>query len=341
MSTLPGYVARLARTPQILAYLQAHPNGMPLAALAARFELPPDTLRADLIAFFMAEVVAHDDTFLGLSGPAPLEFTNSEGVEIDPNEATWVRVVDPRPTEELGAEYLSSSELGLLWGAATALATLEPANEDLASAIEVLTDTLFEGVDGDAVRAARTPSAGSLVADLRTAIEQQRRVKIRYSRAWQAGEGVREVEPYLLVQTSRGWELDAGALSDDGETVGLRTFLLSNIRELDMLEQTFERPLDLLDRLDAQRVTERVRLVLPHEARWAADMYAESVSQVADDERTQTLDLELLPPVERRVGLMLLAAGEESRVVSPRGLMSAALQTASDLLAHHRQVPGA
>lgn len=336
MSTLPGYVNRLARTPQILAHLQTHPNGLPLTQLAADFGVAPETLREDLIAFFMADVMAQDDTFLGLSGLAPLEFTNSEGIEIDPNDATWVRVVDPRPTEELGAEYLDSAELALVWTAASALASLEPEDEHLAQAIDVLADTLFEGVDDTAVRARPVPGAEQTLADLRRAVAHRLRVRIRYSRAWVAGESVRTIEPHLLVQTSRGWEVDASAVESGG---ALRTFLVNNIREIEVGTESFEPPADLDDRLAAQRVTERVRLVLPHEARWAADMYAESVVQVEDDELTQTLDLELLPPVERRVGLMLLAAGEESRVVSPRGMMSASLDTARELLAHHRRMP--
>lgn len=336
MSALPGYVTRLARMPQILAYLQTHPDGMAMADLATEFDLAPERLHEDLIAFFMADAFSQDDTFLGLSGPAPLEFTNVEGAEIDPNDATWVRVVDPRPTEEMGAEYLDSAELGLVWTAAVALADLEQdADPHLASAIEVLTETLFEGVDGPTMAVRGDADA---VRDLRRAIDERRLVRIRYSRAWEKGETTRVIAPYLLVETHRGWEVDAGAVEAD---LGLRTFLVHNIRELHVTEETFERPVDVDEQLQAQRITERVRLVLPHAARWAADMYAESVTVVEDDETTQTLDLELLPPAERRVGLMLLAAGEESRVIHPRGMMVAALETAATLLAHHRREPEA
>lgn len=334
MSSLPAYVRRFARAPQVLAHLQSHPEGLWLSALAEHFEVKPDELRAELIAFFMADV-GTDDTFLGLSDIAPLEFTNGEGEETDPNDATWVRVVDPRPTEELGVEYLNSSELGLVWLAGQSLAAVEPDNVALAEAIEVLRETLFEGADDVTVARAVLPEDRHLT-DLRRAIEGQLLVEIEYSPAWQAGRKRRTIAPFIVVQTHRGWEVDAGAVESE---LALRTFLVQNIRELTVLEQTFARPTDLAERLAQARVTERVRLQVPHAARWAADMYAESVSVVADEDSSQTLDLELLPPAERRVGLILLAAGEESRVISPRHMLPDALQGVRELLAHHRREP--
>jgi proteasome accessory factor C len=65
-------------------------------------------------------------------------------------------------------------------------------------------------------------------------------------------------------------------------------------------------------------------------------VYAEQVRVVEDDELTVTLDLDLLPPVERRVGLLTLAAGVDARVISPAALIACGPKTAAELLAHHR-----
>ena len=61
--------------------------------------------------------------------------------------------------------------------------------------------------------------------------------------------------------------------------------------------------------LDAQRATTAVRMVLPHGSRWAADMYAETVTVLRADEDDAEVELALLPPLADRVGMLLLAAG--------------------------------
>lgn len=321
----PKYAQRVARLPLVFERLAAHPAGLPLARLAEELGVPADELRQDLLAFFSADVGG----LLGLSRPDVLDFLGPDGSDVDPNEAEIVRLIDERPADELGMEYVDAGELALIYTAARALADLEPENADLAGAIDVLTETMF----GEAVRAEDLPGAEPLRA-LQSAVEGRRRVRIVYSRSWSAGVGERVIDPYRLIQTRRGWELDAGL--PDG---GVRTFLLSHVRTCEVLEEGFEPPLDLDARLERQRRTTTVRVRIPHQARWAADMYAEQADLVADDELRVTLDLELLPPVDQRVGLLLLASGPDAAIVSPPGLIAAGPALAAALLAHHRGEP--
>ncbi len=334
--SIPKYVARVARLPQVFALLQTHPDGLALRDLAAQFHVTADELSEDLLAFFAAD----DLSMLGLSRPLVLEFLGADGEEIDPNEAVVVRIIDERPAGELGAEYLDAAELALIWTSAHALAEVEPDNTALHEALEVLAETMFGEVADDRERVPR-PSSGPApwagpVEDMKRAMDQNRRVRIVYSRAWQAGTVTRVIEPYRLVQTRRGWEVDAGAVEQGN---ALRTFLLSNIRECEVLTESFVPPANLTESLVAARTTRRVRVRIPHDARWAADMYAERVEQVADDEHTQTLDLDLLPPVERRVGLVLLSAGVDAYVLEPAALVRTGPDLAKELLAHHRPEP--
>ena len=106
-----------------------------------------------------------------------------------------------------------------------------------------------------------------------------------------------------------------------------------------LLDETFDPPADLDDLLADQRATSRVRVRIPHAARWAADFYAEQVAIVADDELAATLDLDLLPPVEHRIGLLLLIAGPDAQVLDPAGLVAAGPELAAELLEHHRGEP--
>lgn len=321
----PKYAQRVARLPEVFALLAAHPDGLALTDLGERLGAPAEELRADLLAFFTADLGG----LLGLSRPSVLEFVGPDGHDEDPNRAEIVRIVDERPSEELGVEYVDAASLGLVYASARALLEVEPQNEDLAGALDVLAETLF----GESLEPSEAPSWHRPLEPLQEAARERHRVRIVYSRSWYLGVTERVIDPYLLVQTRRGWEVDAGPPDPDGK---LRTFLLSNIREFEALSETFEPPADLAARLEAQRATRTVTVRIPHAARWAADMYAERVRVVEDDELTVTVELDLLEPVERRVGLLLLAAGEDASVVSPPRMIRAVSEIAGELLAHHR-----
>lgn len=324
MST-PRYVARIARLPSVFERLAAHPDGLPLATLAADLGVPAAELREDLLAYYTADV--DSEWLLGLSRPTVLEFLGPDGTAEDPNEAEVVRIL-LSDTADLGVEHVDAGELALVYTAALALRDIEPDNEDLGEAIDVLTETMF----GEPAGVPRVHSWNRQLPPLQQAQREQRAVRIRYSRAWEQGVSEREVEPYRLVQTRRGWEVDAGPPDADGR---LRTYLLSNIREAVLLERTFVVPPDV-DRMIAEnRATTRVRVLLPQSARWAADFYAEQVSLVEDDEESVVVDLDLLPPVGRRVGLLLLAAGTDAFVLDPRELEVEGVVLAEELLLHH------
>src|SRR3546814_3035758 len=56
MTIAPKYVVRLARLPQVLETLAAHPSGMPLAQLAAAVGVDPGELREDILTFYAADL---------------------------------------------------------------------------------------------------------------------------------------------------------------------------------------------------------------------------------------------------------------------------------------------
>lgn len=329
MST-PKYVARVARLPRVLERLIAEPDGIPLAMLAAELDVPVDELRVDLMAYYTADV--DSDLLMGLTRPEVLEFLGPDGDTVDPNQADIVRISEGRPLDELGVQYVDASELALVYTAARALLDIEPDNRDLAEALAVLTATMGVPLAEGAAGVPDIPRWNRPLGPLQQAQAARRQVRISYSRAWRPGAGERVIEPYRLVQTRRGWEVDAGPLDDQGR---MRTYLLSNIRDAEVLDDTFELPDDLAGRLAKQRERAVVDVVLPHSGRWAADMYAEDVEVLQADEEVVKLRLGLLPPLEQRVGMLLLAAGPEAFVVDPPALDSAGAVLAEELLTHH------
>lgn len=326
MST-PKYVERFARLPKVFERLQRHPDGLPLEELAADFDISVAALREELLAFYTADIGGR---WL-LTRPEVLEFLGPDGDTEDPGTAGVVRIVAEVPAD-IGVEYVDAGELGLAYTAALALLETEPDNEELGQAIDVLTETMFGPSSAAGEAAPAVPSWNRLLPVFREALAAGRAVRIVYSRAWHPGVTEREIEPYQLVQTRRGWEVDAGPVDDEGR---LRTFLLSNIRSAEVVDRTFTAPGDVAALLAEQRATTRVRVLLPQSARWAADFYAEQVTLVQDDEEDVVVDLDLLPPVERRVGRLLLAAGPLATVLDPAELDSAGVVLAEELMVHH------
>ena len=324
MSELAGYAKRLAALPRALGILELHPGGRPLAELAAELGEEPDDLREVFLAYYRADLVELGD----FDQPVVEFFAPEADDDVDPQTAQWVRVVSRDPERELGVDHLGAEQLGHLFAAGSDLLALEPDNEVLRSALDAFQSALLPA-EGDEAALWRAPTARLLNG----AAQDRRKVRITYSRVWRPGAGERVIEPYRVMRTRRGWEVDAGPADD---VAPVRTYLVSGISTCEVLDETFDPPADLDALLLAQRSPVSVDLVVPQERRWAVDRFAESVTVIADDEESVSLRAELLPPVEQRLGLLLLCCGPEAFVMTPSELRSAGVQTAATLLEHHR-----
>lgn len=324
---VPVYVRRIAGLIDVFDRLEDYPEGVALDVLAEECGIDPEQLREDLLAYYAAD----PGWWLGLERRHVLEWTSPEtsGEDVDPHQAVTVRLVgDP---SDLGVDYLDAGELALVYTAATAaLEMAGPAGDpDLASALDVTIDTMY----GDQVPAPHSGWRSPYLEDLKRAASERRLVRVVYSRQWGAGVFERVIEPWRLVQTTvRGWEVDAGPVAANGK---LRSYLLSNIREIEVLDERFSLPDDAEDRLAEQRRTSLVTLELPHRSRWALDEYAEEVTILADTDESFTAQVALLEPVGWRVGLLMLAGGVDTRVIEPAGLISEGPSLAARLLEHH------
>ncbi len=327
MSPVATYAARLAALPRALAILELHPQGLPLADLAAELGTTADGLREVVLAYYLADLVE-----LGNFGQPVVEFfaPGTSDEDVDPTTAEWVRVVARDPEHELGVDHLSAEQLGRLHDAGADLRTLEPDNEELAAALEAFRQALWP-VDSGPVA-----TGDSTAQQLHRAVQEHRRVRITYVRQWHPGSGERVIEPYRLVRTRRGWEVDAGP-SDD--VAAVRTFLVSGIQSSEVLDEHFVPPADVDDLVSAQRSPVTVELVVPQDRRWAVERFAENTEVEDDDEQSVKLTATLLPPVQQRLGLTLLTCGPNAFVLAPRSLEDSGLELARTLLDHHRATP--
>lgn len=318
-----GYARRLADLPRALHILELHPDGLPLDALAAELGTTATALRETFLAYYRADLVELGDWRLPM-----VEFLGREGsADVDPGQADRVRVVSADPERELGVQHLSAEALARLFEAGADLLALEPDNEVLRSALAAFQRSLWP---------ADLPRAGQwraeVARDLRRAIEEHRRVRITYARQWLPGLRERVIEPYRLVRTRRGWEVDAGP---PDEQAAVRSYLVSGITAYECLPETFQPPSDVAESVAANRAAVEVELVVPQGGRWAVERFAERVTLLSDDETDVSLRAALLPPVAHRLGLILLSAGPQAFVVSPKDLAGAGEALARELLAHH------
>ena len=328
MST-PRYVTRFARVARAMPILAMHPAGMRLSELAAQLRTSESELREEIRAYYQADVppglsgAYREPVIEFAAGPLPEEDEDLP----DPASAAYVRLRDLRTGPDVGAKFLSLGELAVVSRAGHDVLAEEPDNDVLESALTKLDDSVLDGFDRGGPR-----WLGDRARTLRQTARDCRRVRIVYARAWHPGVVERTIEPYQVVHTRRGWEVDAAVVGREG---AVRTYLVSGIRTLDVLDETFTRPDDAAERVAENRQLRAVEVVVPQGARWAVELYAESAELLEEDEDSVKLRARLLRPVEQRLGLLLIAAGPDAFVVSPPELVDAARKLARDLLAHH------
>ena len=329
--TTPVYVRRFMRVTQAIEVLSHYPDGRRLADLAAELDTSESELLEEILAYYAADATV-DQLSGGYREPV-IEFVadprlvDSDEDDVDPADAPYVRLRDMRPEADVGTHFLSLGQLAQVSTAGRDLLTLDPTNTVLAEAVEALETTILAGLDP-----ARDSWLATTAQQMRSAIDERRRVRIRYARKWEPGVVEHVIEPYRLVHTHRGWEVDAGVVGRDEY---VPTFLLSGIRELDVLDETFERPTDVDERIERNRRKVAVTFVVPQGARWVVERHAESAEVLEEDEESVKLRANVLPPVQRRVGLVLLIAGTDAFVTEPADLLDAGRDLARELLAHH------
>lgn len=317
----PVYVRRYTRILQALQVLSFYPDGLPLTQLAEELGASTDDLREEILAYYTAEPAAGAGYRLPGVG-----WISPTGEDEDPAVAELVVLTDPQVLADLGAVRLTTQEMAGVWRAGRILAEYEPDNEVLEQALDVVANGWLYGplVDAD--------PGSDHVAVIRDAIEQRRRIRITYARAWRPGISTRVVDPYRLICTNRGWELDAGPLDDAGDP---RTFLLANTSELEVLAEGFEVPDDIREILARNRAQIRVEVSLPQRAAWGADTQADSIDAIRSDAETTTLRVELSPPYAERLALLLAPSYGQGMLMDHRELAADIGRVAQRLLRHH------
>ncbi|HYI59790.1 MAG TPA: WYL domain-containing protein [Microlunatus sp.] len=316
------YGERVALLPQLLQTLWYHPQGMRFSDLAREVGRSEAEVRETLRVYHLTDMAHYLPSLV--ARPDVLEFLAEDPEDDgDASTATMVRLGVSDPGAELGVSRIRLADLARLYELATDAVALHPDDEVLASAVRKLHDGVLPGF--------RLIEAEpwSELAELRAAIKDRCLIKITYARAWEPAIGEEVIAPYGVLRTHRGWELDA---APGDERSALRTYLLSNVRALEVLSETFEMPADLTELIRKHRREQIVIMEMPPAARWAVDKYSERVELVQDGPEVARLRVVLLQPYRLRAGLMLVAGGAAARVVEPVELRGAGAEVARAML---------
>ena len=308
---------------EVVRLLEEH-RRIPLYRLATMLHTDPDVLRAQIEAFNDVEISG-----LVLDAAFTIEPANGwpeDGPDPEPAITDVVKFGPGMGGDSLGLQHQDAAVLGPLLSAAQHLRALEPDNLPLASAIDKLSTSMLGTVTGQAGYRAR------VAAIFNAASATGHRMRITYSNTWIPKIDSRIIEPYRVMSTSRGYEVDAGPLDANGVP---RTYLISQVRDWEVLAETFTPPPGVTVALDAHREQVAVTGYAPHDGLWAVFHWAERVDQGDSDGYGVVFTAWLLPPLPQRIGLMMLLGGPDAYLDDP-DLDGYRAALARELLEHHR-----
>lgn len=318
----PTAGVRLRRVLAIVPWIVAN-NGVPLADVAARFDIAEDELTEDLHVVWMVGLPPYT--------PDSLVDVVIEGGRV------WIHYADffQRPlrlTPDQGVALLSSAE------ALLGVPGTDPEGP-LARALAKLATSL--GTDaGDALDVDLGTAEAGVLDVLRRGLAEDREVALSYYSYGRDAQTERDVAPWRLFAAGGAWYLQAWCQSADGE----RVFRVDRIARAEVLDRPRSRPPDgddaTLATFAPQPGDPRVTLELAPGAAWVAEYHpVEAVEERSDGWRRVTLAVAALPWLDR----LLLRLGPDVRVVAADGLPDAhdrQAEAARRVLARYRSGDG-
>ena len=280
---------RLSRILALIPYVLAK-DGAKVSEIIERFDYTEEDLTRDLNTVF----------FCGLPGYTPGDLMEAyiDGDEVIIDAADYFAKA-PRltPMEALG-----------LMAAGMAIIGSGQGSPDLKTAVDKLTRALLPDA-GSAIDVDVSGDSENL-STLKSAAADQQVIRIRYRSLGRETETVREIEPWAVVSTLGNWYVQAFCRLVGGE----RVFRVDRIRDLEVLDERFQRPEAPTEPEIAYTPSEEdvvARIRLETSARWVLDYYP---VDVVKETKTGT-DIRFSSPDAEIPARLLLRLGDQARLL--------------------------
>jgi proteasome accessory factor C len=210
-------VSRLSRILALIPYVLAK-DGVPVSEILERFDYTEAELTRDLNTVF----------FCGLPGYTPGDLMEAY---IDEDEV----VIDAADYFARAPRLTSMEALGLI-AAGMAIIDSGQGSPELAKAVDKLTRAILP--DAGSAIAVDVSGESETLARLKAAAAGQQVVRITYRSLSRETETVRDIEPWAVINTLGNWYVQGFCRMVGAE----RVFRIDRIRDLQVLDETFERP---------------------------------------------------------------------------------------------------
>lgn len=301
---------RLSRILALIPFVLAK-DGAKVSEIMERFDYTEEELTRDLNTVF----------FCGLPGYTPGDLMEAY---IDEDEV----VIDAADYFARAPRLTPMEALGLI-AAGMAIIGSGQASPELKKAVDKLTRAVLPDA-GKAIDVDVSGDSENLAA-LKTAAAEQRVTRITYRSLGKEIETVRDIEPWALVSTLGNWYVQAHCRMVDAE----RVFRVDRIRDLEVLDERFERP----DRMTEPEISYTpseedvvARIRLSPSATWVMDYYPVDVLK-----KTKSgTEIRFSSPDAEIPARLLLRLGSQARLLEGDEVRARASAIAGALRAKYR-----
>ena len=314
---------RLERVLALVPWVMAH-QGVTVAEVCDRFKITREELAADLELLFMCGLPPF--------GPGDLIVAYIEGDQVVIQEADYLA----RPLKLTHWEAMRLLVTGRALARLEGVPEAESLHRGLAKLEAALTPEEADAASHLAERVAvelEGTGAEPMLAELREAIADRRRLSITYYSFGRDEISEREIDPYVVFGALGNWYVSA----HDGSSNEQRIFRVDRIKEMKATGETFELPADL----DTSAVARgplfvptpldlEVILDLAPAAGWVREITPHDRAEALDDGWTR---IALRSAHLQWLARLALRLGADVRVVEPEELRTLVRETAGKALA--------
>lgn len=304
--TSPRTVSRLSRILALIPYVLAK-DGVAVDEIIERFDYDEDQLTKDLNTVFVC----------GLPGYGPGDLMEAY---IDEDE-----VVIDAADYFARAPRLNSTEAISLLAAGMAIVGSGQGSPELESAVDKLGAVVVP--EGEQAISVDVSGESETLTELREAASGNKVVSITYRSLGKEQETARDIEPYAVFAAMGKWYVQAHCRLVEG----VRVFRVDRIRNMEVQDQTFERPSELPDPVvDYTPSSDDVTcdIALKARALWVLDYYP---VEILKSLKTETFVRFSSPETEVPTRL-LLRLGSDARLVEGPAVKKRMKQLGRELL---------